>query len=304
MENYGQRYLCKDCNKRFRLINYQHKNEVQEMWNEYVFSKQTLRELKNKFGYSKKQIRHIFKTLIVPKKEHMPRSLSLAVDTTFFGKRKTGQWGVVVFRDFKNKENLWWKFVDDETISEYMEGKLFLESLGHKIISVTCDGLPGLVSVFKEIPVQFCHFHQTQIIKRYVTENPKLIPGQELLELIKTLTFNNQTTFTQKLNQYLLQNQNFLNEKSFDFTRKRYVYKHRRLRSALRSLKRNLPFLFTYQEFPELNIPNTTNTLEAHFSHIKDVVRIHRGLTKNMKEKVLQTILLNSSIVLDSEKNN
>ena len=101
----------------------------------------------------------------------------------------TRLWGVVVFRDFYEKENLWWKFVDDEATSAYEEGKAYLESLGYVIVSATCDGLPGLLNVFKGIPVQFCHFHQAQIVRRYTTLNPKISQGHELLELVKVLTF-------------------------------------------------------------------------------------------------------------------
>ena len=50
------------------------------------------------------------------------------------------------------------------------------------------------------------------------------------------------------------------------------------------------------------NIPRTSNSLEGHFSHIKDILSIHRGMKKPLKEKVLEVILLNSSIVPKKEK--
>lgn len=245
----------------------------------------------------------IFHEIKKEEKIYNPRRVNLVVDATFFGKKETKQWGVVVFRDFHSRENLWWKFVDDETIPSYIQGRLFLEGKGYEIISVTCDGLPGLVNVFNgEIPVQFCHFHEAQIVRRYVTENPKLIQGHELLELIQSLTITNESIFKQRLNIYIDRHREFLNEKTNDITTNKSFFTHRRLRSAIHSLIRNLPYLFTYQKFPELNIPNTTNALESHFSHIKDIVRIHRGLSISMKQKVIHTILLNSSIVLKSER--
>jgi hypothetical protein len=239
----------------------------------------------------------------VESKIHTPRKVNLVVDATFFGKKETRQWGVVVFRDFHSKENLWWKFVDDETVSSYTQGRSFLEAKGYEIISVTCDGLPGLVNVFNDkIPVQFCHFHEAQIVRRYVTENPKLIQGHELLELVQCLTITNESIFKHRLNLYIDRHREFLNEKTKDITTDKSFFTHRRLRSAIHSLIRNLPYLFTYQKFPELKIPNTTNALESHFSHIKDIVRIHRGLSMGMKQKVIHAILLNSSIVLKSER--
>lgn len=219
------------------------------------------------------------------------------VDATFFGKRTTKQWGVVVFRDWNKKENLWWMFVDKESISPYAQGREFLEEKGYKILSVTCDGFRGLINVWSGIPVQFCHFHQKQIIRRYVTQNPRLEAGKDLLEIVKLLPVISEKQFTVLLKKYLTQYKNFLNEKTTDPLTKRWSFTHKRLRSAIKSLVANLPHLFVYRKHLNLNIPTTTNTLESHFSHLKDVLRIHRGLSRKMKEKVIHTIFLNSSIV-------
>ena len=39
-------------------------------------------------------------------------------------------------------------------------------------------------------------------------------------------------------------------------------------------LTTNLPYLFTYQKYPELAIPNTTNALDGTFAHLKELVNI------------------------------
>ena len=253
-------------------------------------------------AYSKKQLERMFESFVVGEKIYTPKSINLVVDTTFFGTKETVQWGVTVFRDFHSKENLWWKFVSEETTSAYLEGRYLLEQKGYVILSVTCDGLPGLVNVFQGIPVQFCHFHQAQIVRRYVTENPKLVAGHELLDLVLVLTLTTPEIFAHRLSLYVDKFRNFLNEKSFDPKSGSTFFTHRRLRSAIRSLGHNLPLLFTYHKYPHLGIPNTTNALESHFSHIKDIVRIHRGLSISMKQKVIHAILLNSSIVLEVKR--
>ena len=135
-----------------------------------------------------------------------------------------------------------------------------------------------------------------------MTENPKLIQGHELLDLIKILTLTTEAVFQQRLASYLDRHQNFLNEKTVDDSTGRSFFTHRRLRSALRSLERNLPYLFTHQKYPKLDIPTTTNALESHFSHLKDIVRLHRGLSLGLKQKMIHSILLNSSIVLKSKR--
>lgn len=279
-----------------------YQNTKESLWNEFVFGKQTLRELSDDGEYSKSQLKRIFESILWPEKVHASRGIHLVVDATYFGKRDTILWGVIVFRDFHEKENLWWKFVDQERTEEYLEGKLYLESLGYIILSVTMDGLPGLANVFKEIPVQFCHFHQAQIVRRYTTENPKISQGHELLDLIRVLTFTEEYVFSHRLQLYISRHRDFLNQKTIDpITGKRF-FTHKRLRAAIHSLIRNLPNLFTFQKYPNLKIPTTTNALESHFSHIKDIVRIHRGLSISMKQKMIHYILLNSSIVLKPKR--
>ena len=68
---------------------------------------------------------------------------------------------------------------------------------------------------------------------------------------------------------------------------------HRSVRSAFRSLKRNLPHLFTYKEEQNkhLNIPNTTNTCEGYFSQLKSKVRVHSGLIRERRIKLIKKLL-------------
>ena len=68
-------------------------------------------------------------------------------------------------------------------------------------------------------------------------------------------------------------------------------YTHERLRSGARSLRTNLPFLFTYERYPELNIPNTTNSLDGCFAYLKELVRVHRGSKRDLKDKIIEDIL-------------
>lgn len=221
----------------------------------------------------------------------------MIVDSTFFGKKDTQQWGVVVFRDELKRENLWWKFVNEEKLCHYQEGYDSLVKKGYKVFSTTCDGFRGLIGIFSKSPVQFCHFHQKQIMRRYVTKNPRLIAGIDLKEVVEMLGEISHYEFKQYFKAYINCYRNFLNEKTVDPLTGKSIFTHQRLRSAIKSLLTNLPNLFTYQKYPNLKIPNTTNSLESHFSHIKDVTRIHRGLKRETKTKLVETILLNSSIV-------
>ena len=82
----------------------------------------------------------------------------------------------------------------------------------------------------------------------------------------------------------------FLNERKLDSKGKnRYV--HKRLRSAYRSLKTNLPWLFTWYDYMGLNLPNTTNAIDGHFADLKNKLRNHNGLSMARKKKFIDEFL-------------
>ncbi|MEK7170131.1 MAG: hypothetical protein AAB767_02485, partial [Patescibacteria group bacterium] len=57
------------------------------------------------------------------------------------------------------------------------------------------------------------------------------------------------------------------------------------------SIKRHLPYLFTFQRYPDLHIPNTTNSLDGSFTKIKNSIAVHAGLSRNQKMKMVKTLL-------------
>ncbi len=213
----------------------------------------------------------------------------MVADVTFFN-----QWyGFIVFRSPVLKKNLYFKQIPYETISTYLLGRYVLEKQGFTISAIVLDGKPGVRKVFSDIPIQMCHFHQKQIIRKYLTSKPKLEAGIELKEIVADLCRDNKKDFTQKLTGWYETWETFLKEKTVDETTKHWYYTHRRIRSAYRSLKTNLPYLFTYLEYPKLDIPNTTNSLEGSFANLKELVGIHRGFNDTLKRKIIEEILSN-----------
>ena len=63
--------------------------------------------------------------------------------------------------------------------------------------------------------------------------------------------------------------QSYLNERTTNPETGKSHYTHRKLRSAYSSLKRNLDYLFVFEQYPDLNIPNTTNLLDGEFAGLK-----------------------------------
>lgn len=215
------------------------------------------------------------------------KNVIIVADTTFFSKQN----GLCVFRDPNLKKNIWWKFTDYERIIIYEHGRKHLEENGFNIKAVVLDGRRGVREVFRDKPVQMCHFHQKQIVRRYLTNSPKLEASIELKKVISTLTTTNEASFNRQLNEWHKKWKTFLKEKTTNSETGKWCYTHKRVRSAYRSLITNLPYLFTYQRYPKLHIPNTTNSLDGFFGSLKNKLNVHRGLNRMRARKVVVELL-------------
>lgn len=219
-----------------------------------------------------------------------PRPVVIIADAMFFGR----YWGVIVMRDPHQRENLYWNTIVTESPSVYQAGISDLRERGFTAQALVIDGRKGVREAFPGIPIQMCQFHQIKIVTRYLTMQPKLEAGQTLRVVALGLARSTKEEFTLLLDAWYLRWSEFLKEKTADPDTRRWHYTHRRLRSAYFSLQRNLPHLFTYERYPDLRIPNTTNCLEGTFSHVKTAMRVHRGLTQKRKEKLIDFILRKS----------
>ena len=117
----------------------------------------------------------------------------------------------------------------------------------------------------------------------------------QILQFLKTiLALTTEKNFTQKLDEWCEKYKDFLNEKSVSSTTSELHYTHPKIRAAYRSLRTNLPYLFTYKNHKDLSISNTTNALEGGvFSHMKNMISLHRGLSKSLKLNLVDYYLVN-----------
>ena len=187
-----------------------------------------------------------------------------------------------------------YRFIQRESLEEYRLLYERIRSQGIEIQAIVTDGKPGLFGLFKGIPKQMCHFHQQSILTRYLTRNPKMEASLDLRRIASYLGKVNQQRFLCLLQTWYNRHEAFLNEKVEDDSPKGYHYKHKRLRSAYRSLQRHLPYLFTYRQYPHLKIPNTTNALDGGvFSPLKNLLAVHRGISMDLKRKLIVDFLEN-----------
>ena len=215
------------------------------------------------------------------------RGVIVLMDTTYWGRN----FGVMLFKDSITSENLLKFYVKTETNAKYIEGIENLKKQGFVIRAIVCDGRRGLLQAFNNIPVQMCQFHQASIIRRYLTMKPKLKAAQELMFVVNLMKQTDKESFEGALSLWFEKWEDFLNERSINPTTNKSFYTHKRLRSAYRSLKTNLPWLFTWYENMELDIPNTTNAIDGHFADLKNKLRNHNGLSKVRKMKFIDGFL-------------
>jgi hypothetical protein len=189
------------------------------------------------------------------------------------------------------KQNLYWKEIITENKEVYAEARRDLEAAGFTIQAVVLDAKRGIREVFSDIIVQICQYHQQQIVVRYLTGKPKSEAGQELKLMVGSLTKNDESLFTESFNNWHEKWRGFLKERTYDPDGEHWWYTHKRIRAAYRSLITNLPYLFSCQKYPELNIPNTNNSLEGYFSKLKRLLNNHNGLKRWRRYRLIDTIL-------------
>lgn len=202
-----------------------------------------------------------------------------------------GQSVFLVVRDPHARENVWCREFASESTYAYQIAYHDLNESGFEIMSITGDGRVALSFLFPGVPIQMCHFHQKQIIVQCVTQNPQLEAGQEILALIDTLTYTDEATFINAFHTWCKKWGHFLNERTVNPDTGRKQYTHRKLRRARSSINNHLPLLFTYLKYPELNIPNTTNSLDGSFSKVKTARRVHTGLRHERLIKLMLSLL-------------
>jgi len=217
----------------------------------------------------------------------MPHKTYVIIDGFYFEKHK----GILVVRSPELRKNLCWLEIEKETVDDYESGIRKVQFKGVEILGATVDGKPGAIQRLEKmgIPVQMCHFHQIAIVTRYTTKNSRIPAAIELVEIVKLLPDTDSESFQFRINGWYEKWKDFLNERSFDNKTGRNRFTHERLRKAYRSVTRHMPNLYTYLDHPGL--PNTTNSLDGYFAHLRDKLNIHRGLRWNRKIKVLNELL-------------
>lgn len=271
-------YKCKACGRQFLDTK---RLDKKELYSEYLFGKQTLKQLSVKHQVCSKTIQRKLHQYTSQRLISRDKSVVVLMDTTYWG----WSFGTVTFKDSRTKKILWHKYIrKKETLSDYQEGVDWLREHGFSIDGIVCDGLRGMFSMFSFCPVQMCQFHQISIVRRYLTKQPELEASQELLSIVKLMARTDKESFIGMFLSWEQKWSDFLKERSVEKKTGKKRYTHGRLRSAYLSLKRNMKYLWTFYDYPELGIPNTNNALEGTFTDLKTKLRNHNGLAKRRRK--------------------
>lgn len=249
----------------------------------YQENKQTVAELAASLGTSPSTIKRRLRNIVI---EWEQPSLGghgfVHLDATYWGRNS----GVLAALDNRTGKILYLAFIKHERVSDYQDAVTSIESRGYKIDGIIIDGLKSLFMQFSTYKIQMCQFHMKQIVKRYLTLNPRLLASRALNDIMKSLTSVPKDNFIQMYTEWKETWKGTLNKRSL-LKNGKTSYRHRRLRSAVRSIDFYLPYLFTYQEKGCEGMPNTNNKLEGTFTDLKKNLNNHSGMNEENRKRFI-----------------
>ena len=286
----NQRYKCKNCHKTWTNKNRPQKLE-DAIWNDYVFSNMHSKALANKYKLSQSTIRRILDSYVVfpisPPDNY--NCTVICADVTYIGRK----YGYLSILDAHRGICLYCGITRGyETTYDYEKALLELNRYGIYPKAVVTDGKLSVIKMFERygLKVQMCQFHMIRIMTAYLTRKPILEENRELRYIVSNITKTNRIHFENWFYSLKLKNELWLQEKHRNDEGK-YEYSHQKTRSLVRGLVILMPYLFTYEDYPELKIPNTNNLIEGVHSALKSKLNAHRGAKKSLKTKIVFSFL-------------
>lgn len=186
-------------------------------------------------------------------------------------------------------DRIFWQFAADECYGTWYA---FLVRFAPPEV-VVADGQKGMALFVKRwwphTAFQRCHFHLVQNVIKYLSRNPKEEAGGVILDLVHRLKdIKDHEARKQWLMFHVIWEKQYA--KVFAEKTETGGFKYRKLRSVRLLLRRALPDLFTYLDYP--GCPNTTNDVEGWINRrIAELIGRHRGLNLAQKKTLVSIIL-------------
>ena len=279
-----QRFKCNKCGLLFTRNDPNRRLKNRFIWfRKWILERQTFKTLSRDSGLSIDTLQRIFYTFLErsPTVKILKRSnIHLRLDATYFE-----QFCLLCYQDHDDGYTQLIRFSNGEHFGEIKEDLDNLIRLGLHIESITTDGHKSILKAIKkslpDVLVQRCLVHIQRMCLLWLTRFPKHIAGIELrklvLQLLRIKTNNDRIYWTKELLLWHERHKTYLQQKTINEQTGRYWYKHKLIRRSYFTIKRALPNMFHYLSNPL--IPKTTNGIEGFFSHLKNHLDLHRGLT-------------------------
>lgn len=297
MQNGKQRYFCKQCNFSFLLLRHDVKNKNEFIWfKKWIIERQVYKYLVRDSGYSQSKIQRIFNQYLnsAPVVEVRSKTrVHLLIDGSYFPNGLC----LILYYDHNLRYVQLYRETNQEKYTEIKEDLQNLKKLGVDVYSVTCDGhkaiLKSIKKVFPNAIIQRCLVHIKRQVRNYLSSKPKLEQSASLLKLSNQITSiksieDSNIWLGAFFNWYKI-NHEFINQKTQSQNTGRFWYTHNNLHAAFSLLENAIPNMFNYLD--DEQIPNTTNRIENYFTHLKDKLRIHRGLRFEAKKNFIKWYL-------------
>jgi len=297
LQNGKQRYFCKQCNFSFILLRHDVKNKNEFIWfKKWIIERQVYKYLVRDSGYSQSKIQRIFNQYLnsAPVVEIRSKTrVHLLIDGSYFPNGLC----LILYYDHNLRYVQLYRETNQEKYTEIKEDLQNLKKFGVDVYSVTCDGhkaiLKSIKKVFPNAIIQRCLVHIKRQVRNYLSSKPKLEQSASLLKLSNQITSiksieDSNIWLGAFFNWYKI-NHEFINQKTQSQNTGRFWYTHKNLHAAFSLLENAIPNMFNYLD--DEQIPNTTNRIENYFTHLKDKLRIHRGLRFEAKKNFIKWYL-------------
>ena len=226
IRNGTQTNKCSDCGYRFRNSRLP---DDEAIWQMYQKEKQTIDQIAEKFNVSQSTIKRRLQNVV---KEWRQPDISgsgfVHMDATYWGRN----WGILLCLDHETGTVLYLSFIKHETVADYLAAISSIVERGFKITGIVIDGVQSLFRKLAPYRIQMCQFHMSQIIKRYLTQNPKLLAARALKELMSGLKDHTEASFTKSFDEWKSTWREVIERRSI-LKDGKSRYRHRRLRSAM-----------------------------------------------------------------------
>ena len=279
------RYYCKNCNSYFTDRRPHISDRNMFIWFvRWVRDKQSISQISQASGYSERTLKNYFYKILptCPVWQIQRREkVNLLIDGTYF----TNKVCLILYRDSNIKMTILYRLAKREALRDLKEDLRAIIDVGIEIESVTCDGATNIIKAVQEVCpeaiIQRCTFHIANEICTWLTKKPKSDAARELRQLACLLSkvdnHKQAQLWMRDFVDWHTKYEEYINEKSVDEITGRWWYTHRMLHRSSTHIKRALPNMFNYTIYH--NIPKTSNSIEAFFGHLKDHLRLHRGLS-------------------------